>query len=98
MEFEGRTRQPHALGEDLAQETRVVIALDGDDKAVVRTGAGCLYAEVGQYPLHLSEIDAETDDFDEPAAPAHHFVDARGVLPGEITGAELRDAPAGGEV
>ena len=90
VEFEGRTRQPHALGEDLAQEARVVVALDGDDEAVVRTGAGCLHAEVGQDPLHLSEVDAQSDDFDEPAAAAHDFVDARGVLPGEVTGAELR--------
>ena len=96
--LEGRARQPHALGEHLGQQLRVVVAFDGDHDAVVRPGAGRLHPEVRQDPLHLAEVDAQSHDLDEPAAPAHHLVDARRVLPGEVAGAELGDGAARGEV
>ena len=98
VDLEGGSRQPHALGEDLAQQVRVVVAFNGDDDAVVRPGAGRLHTEVRQEPLHLPQVNAQPDDLDEPAAPAHHFVDARRVQPGKVAGAELRNGPARGEV
>ena len=96
--LKGRPRQAHALGEHLGQQLRVVVAFHGDDDAVVRPGAGRLHTEVRQEPLHLSQVNAQSHDLDEPAAPAHHFVDAGRVLPGEVAGAEFGDGPARGEV
>ena len=98
VNLESGTRHPHALGKDLAQQARVVVTLDGDDETVVGPGAGCLHAKVSQYPLHLPEVNAQSDDFDEPAAAPHDFVDSCRVLPGEVAGAELGDAPALSEV
>ena len=56
------------------------------------------HAEVRKDAFDLPEVNAEPDDFHEPAAPADNLVQARRIRSGQIAGAELMDGPAQGKI